>query len=876
MREGFSSVASAYVVAVVVTAAAVLVPWLTTPWLGEDLLLFAPLLAAVAVAVWYGGYRPALVAVALSILASDYLFIEPAGSFSIQRVSDSIAIADYLSTCVIIVCFGQAMRVAYRGAAEGRERLRTTLASIGDAVIATDNEGHITAMNGVAESLTGWTSAEAAGQPLHAVFRIVNEHTRKPAENPVQTALMLGGVVGLANHTLLIAKNGGEMPIDDSAAPIRCREGKVVGCVLVFRDVTERRRAEKTSRVLASIVESSEDAIIGKDTNGIITTWNGAAERLFGYSAAEAVGQPIGMLAPADRTDEMPAILARIRQGERVGHFDTVRRAKSGRFVPISLTVSPIKDEEGQVIGASKIARDISERRRAEQAIQEERARLHATLHGIGDGVITTNAEGRVTMINPVAQALTGWGEEATGQPLEKVFRIVNEHTRKSAENPAAKALREGIIVGLANHSILIRKDGTERPIDDSAAPIRGAVGQILGCVLVFRDITDRRKAEEALKEADHRKDEFLATLAHELRNPLAPIRNAVQMLLMKDAPDPDLKWSREVIDRQSRHMARLLDDLLDVSRITHNKLELRKERFALGSVIQSAVETSRPLIDSVGQQLTVTLPPEPVYLDADPVRLSQVLSNLLNNAAKFSKPAARIRLACEREGMDLLVSVKDDGIGIAADTLPRLFDIFSQGQPISDGSQNGVLGIGLSLVKGLVQLHAGRIEARSEGPGKGSEFIVRLPVVVESPGQESAPANDDGGRPIVVERRLLIVDDLKDAADSLAMLLTMMGHKVHTTYDGEEAIVAAEKFKPEVVLLDIGMPKLNGYDVCRRIRQQEWSNGMFVVALTGWGQEHDRRRAKEAGFDYHMVKPVHTAELMNFLGSLPSGQAAR
>jgi signal transduction histidine kinase/ActR/RegA family two-component response regulator len=375
-------------------------------------------------------------------------------------------------------------------------------------------------------------------------------------------------------------------------------------------------------------------------------------------------------------------------------------------------------------------------------------------------------------------------------------------------------------------------------------------------------------KQTVALKEADRRKDEFLATLAHELRNPLAPIRNAIQVLLLKGPPDPELKWSTEVIDRQVQHMARLLDDLLDVSRITHNKLELRRARIELATVVQNAVETSGPLVNSGAQQLTVTLPPAPVYLDADPIRLAQVFSNLLNNAAKYSEPGGHIRLTAELRGSDVVVSVKDDGMGIAVELLPRIFDIFCQANHVSERSQGG-LGIGLSLVRGLVELHGGSIEARSDGPGKGSEFIVRLPVIGNKVDQDAIPPGEDGKQANVRTCRLLIVDDFKDSAESLAILLRMIGHEVHTAYDGEDALIAAEKFKPEVVLLDIGMPKLNGYDTARRIRRQPWGKEMVLVAFTGWGQEDDRRRTDQAGFDLHLVKPVDLGEITAMLASV-------
>jgi PAS domain S-box-containing protein len=383
-------------------------------------------------------------------------------------------------------------------------------------------------------------------------------------------------------------------------------------------------------------------------------------------------------------------------------------------------------------------------------------------------------------------------------------------------------------------------------------------------------DLIERKHAEQALRDADRRKDEFLATLAHELRNPLAPIRNAVQILQAKGPLIPELQWARGVIARQVQVMARLLEDLLDVSRISRNKLELRKEWVELAAVLDTAVETSRPVIDAGGHELAVTLPPEPIRLEADPVRLAQVFANLLNNAAKYTEEGGRIRLSVERQGGDVLVSVKDSGIGIAAELLPRIFEIFSQAKPALVRSQGG-LGIGLSLVKGLVELHGGGIEARSGGPGRGSEFVVRLPVAAGTPVQEPARPGEDDGRLPAPKRRILIVDDNHDSADSLARLLKVMGHEVGTAYDGEQAVEAAEALRPEVALLDIGMPKLNGYDACRRIREQPWGQGMFLIALTGWGQEEDRRRTEEAGFNHHVVKPVDLAVLMKLLASLPS-----
>lgn len=396
----------------------------------------------------------------------------------------------------------EALQVSEEQVREGRDWLQTTLASIGDGVITTDAAGRITLLNGAAQAATGWTNDEAAGKPLEQVFVIRNEETGLAVESPVSKVLREGRVVGLANHTKLIAKDGRDVPIDDSAAPIRDSAGRIGGVVMVFRDVTTQRRAEAGMRLLASIVESSADAVLGTDLNGAITTWNRGAERIYGYSAAEAIGKPVSMLAGPERSDEMSRELEHIRRGEHVQNFETIRITKDGQRLNVSLTVSPIYDATGKIVGTSGIARDVTERVRARAEIAELSERLRITLSSIGDGVIATDAGGNVTWLNPVAEELTGWEiDEASGNPLPKVFRIVNEETRNPVESPVAKVLAEGRVVGLANHTLLIARDGREYAIADSAAPIRDAEGNIVGVVMVFRDSTDDREKEKRLAE---------------------------------------------------------------------------------------------------------------------------------------------------------------------------------------------------------------------------------------------------------------------------------------------------------------------------------------------------------------------------------------
>ena len=377
-------------------------------------------------------------------------------------------------------------------------------------------------------------------------------------------------------------------------------------------------------------------------------------------------------------------------------------------------------------------------------------------------------------------------------------------------------------------------------------------------------EIAERQRAEEALRKADRRKSEFLAMLAHELRNPLAPIQNVVEILRRSGGDEQTVKPATEMMQRQVGQMTRLVDDLLDVSRISRGRIELRIESVELASIVRHAVEAVRPLCEKMDHELTVTLPPQPMYLNADPSRLAQVVGNLLNNACKFTETGGRIRLSVEREGKQALIRVQDTGIGIAAEQLPRIFEMFAQIDSSFERSRDG-LGIGLTLVKSVVEMHDGTVEARSAGVGQGSEVIVRLPLL--SAPLPPLPPEPSGIKPVAaVPRRVLVVDDNRDSADSLAMLLQVTGHEVHIAHDGPEAVAEAATFQPHVILLDIGLPRLNGYEAARRIREQQRHKGLTLVALTGWGQDEDRRRSEEAGFDAHMIKPVDFGALTKLL----------
>lgn len=537
-----------------------------------------------------------------------------------------------------------------------------------------------------------------------------------------------------------------------------------------------------------------------------------------------------------------------------------------------------------------------SAQRAAEQhALQvvDERELLRITLTSIGDAVIVTDPHGRVTFLNPVAEALTGWPQaDALGRPLEGVFRIVNAHTRQPAENPAAHALRDGRVVGLANDTLLIARDGSEKAIDDSAAPVRDDAGRIGGAVLVFRDVTDRqrlaaereqaleslrqsearhRALAEQLAEADRHKNEFLATLAHELRNPLAALRAAVELLTQCMLADPDAATAADILVRQADSLDRLTADLLDLARISQGALLLNREPVPLERIVQQALEAVRPALQARRHELSVTLPPEPVWLEADALRVIQALVNLLDNAAKYTPPGGRITLAASREGDSAVLRVRDNGIGIPPDELPRLFGLFTRLSATVDKTYAG-MGIGLALVRNLVELHGGSVEVLSEGRNKGSEFVVRLPARAAPPVAVPPPPVESPAAPPC---RVVLADDSDGFAASCSRLLRRRGHEVFLAGDGEEAVKLVNEARPDVLLLDIRLPGLDGYEVARRLRSAPGLEGLRIVGITGYGDEQHRHAAEQAGFDELLTKPLRLADLERVLAGRTNAAAA-
>jgi PAS domain S-box-containing protein len=630
-----------------------------------------------------------------------------------------------------------------------REWFAVTLGSIGDAVITADISGNVTFLNPIAESLTGWPNGEAVGQPLESVFRIIDEDTRQPAANPVSQVLRLGKSVGLANHSSLIRRDDTERSIEDSAAPIRDRAGLVIGAVMVFRDVTEQRQAQKelrrSERLLADFFDNAAVGLHWVGPDGTILRVNQTELDLVGYAKEEYVGRHITEFH-ADRP-VIDDILQRLSCGECLQNYEARLRCKDGGTKHVLISSNVLR-ENGEFIHTRCFTRDITAQKEAEIALREE--------------------------------------------------------------------------------------------------------------------IATRERAEAALRDADRRKDEFLATLAHELRNPLSPIRQAAMISQSPGATEAQKRWSHEVISRQVHHMSLLLDDLLDISRVTRGTLELRIEMTELAAVVDAAIETARPLIDTKRHELHLELPPKEVTIAADPLRLAQILSNLLTNAAKYTDPGGEIRVRIAIGVAEIEIEVSDNGIGLSPEGIARVFLMFSQVRSSHDRAEGG-LGIGLALTKGLIELHGGRIEARSAGLGKGSQFVVRLPRRTIRASRESANGGSFSGAE-AAKRRVLIADDNLDAAESLAILLRLDGHAVVLASTGREAVSRFEEGLPEVVVLDIGMPELDGYEVARQIRRTSAGREALLIALTGWGQAADKERALAAGFDHHFTKPVAPDQLQRLL----------
>jgi two-component system CheB/CheR fusion protein len=664
--------------------------------------------------------------------------------------------------------------------------------------------------------------------------------------------------------------------------PYRTIEDHIAGVVVSFIDITERKQAEEVRLWLSAVVASSTDAIVSFSPDLTILSWNAGAADIFGYDASEAIGQPLLLLNRNGENDQRE-IAEVLRAGRAVNHLERVRRRKDGSEVHVALSISPIKDGRGRVIGGTAIARDVTEQKRAAEALRSSEEQLRLMVESATDyAIFSTDLDRCVTIWNSGAERLLGYTEAEVMGRLSDIIFMPEDRAAGAPEQEAQTALREG---RAGDDRFHMRKDGSLFWASGAMMLMRDASGRPVGFVKILRDQTPARaaqqalessqtelmqalleneKARRALQDADEAKDRFLAVLSHELRNPLASIDSAASLLLTPGVRAADRESASQVVRRQARAMKSLMNDLLDVSRLTFGRLELHRQQVLLGPIIEASLETTRPLLDAAGHKLKIDVPAYSIHLDADPLRLNQVLSNLLTNSIKYTHPGGEIKLKVKLDGPQVLICVSDNGVGMEPAEIDRMFEMFAQASGPADRTNSG-LGIGLALVRNIVELHGGTVEASSPGPGKGSEFRVRLPATrgqaptVEAEAPPAAPPTDRSSRK---RGLILIADDNVDAGWGMAKLLEISGFATVRVQGGEDAVRECARQKPDIAILDIGMPDLSGHEVARQIRATEWGQQMVLIAATGWGQESDERKALAAGFDAHMTKPVDLRKL--------------
>ncbi len=727
------------------------------------------------------------------------------------------------------------------------QRLETVLNTINDHLISLDLQWRYTYVNDRAAAILGRSRKELIGK---CIWDVYPEAVGSQFYHEVHQALAGQRIIRSEHYYAPLAAW-----FENHIYP--APEG-----VTVFSaDITWRKNAEYALRGseqrFARFMQNLPGLAWVKDRDGRYVYINDVAAQAFQRSFEQLYGKTDEEVFPPETAMQFRANDQRALVSDTgIQTIETLRH-KDGILHHSIVSKFPIFDEAGAPSLIGGIAIDITERKQAELALQESEARFRLMANATPSFIWTADPDGATTFVSDRWIEYSGLQRRQEENDRPDILHP-DDVTRR--QQVWETALRNGTPYEIEVR--MRRRDGKYRWFISRATPIHDETGAIKGWFGSSTDIHDHKLAEQALQEADQRKDRFLATLAHELRNPLAPIRNSLHLLRMPIGSDA-AERVYEMMERQISHMVRLVDDLLEVSRITRGQVELRKTPLDLAVAIQNAVETSRPLIEAAGHFLEISLPSEPVLLNADSVRLAQVFSNLLNNAAKYTQQNGHIWLDVRREGGTVLVSVRDNGIGISAETLPHIFDMFSR----ANHNAQGGLGVGLTLARSMVQLHGGGIEARSAGLGQGSEFSVRLPLadgISLAAAGESASASGTQA-----PRSILVVDDNHDAADSLCLLLRCLGNNVQVVHDGPAALTALETHHPSLVLLDLGMPGMDGYEVARRIRQQTRFAGVTLVALTGWGQEEDRKRTQAQGFNQHLVKPVDINTLQELLASL-------
>nr|WP_238947758.1 PAS domain S-box protein [Caldimonas brevitalea] len=620
------------------------------------------------------------------------------------------------------------------------------------------------------------------------------------------------------------------------------------------------RPAEERLRLL---VEGAVDyAIFLLDNDGIVSSWNVGAEKIKGYRADEIIGRPFTVFYP-DEANARQWPQEELRRARRDGRFEDEgwRVRKDGTRFWANVVITALRNEQGEVDGFAKITRDLTERRRNEEALRLSEERFRLLVDGVRDHAIyMLDPSGHIQSWNAGAQAIKGYSAADVIGRHVSLFYTAEDRLLGQPEQELAQALKYG---RTTDEGWRVRKDGSVFWALVTVSSVYDEEGHLRGFAKVTRDMTERRRLAE-LEHSARRISQFLAILGHELRNPLAPIRNAVSIMQIAPEFPAKLRGSRDIVDRQLSHLTRLVDDLLDVGRITTGKISLKRQRIGFREVVQRSVEATRPLLAERGHELSVKLPPQAVMVWGDDTRLVQVLQNLLSNAAKYTDPGGRVSVRVDVEDGFVVASVSDNGRGIAPDALQRIFDLFVQEDSDGEGaSGDGGLGIGLTLARTLIEMHGGTLRAESEGRGRGSRFTVRLPTALDDQADSPGAAGEQPGTP---GRRVLVVDDNRDSADTMAALLVAMGHDARAVHDGKAAVIVAAEFQPQVVLLDLNLPGDSGFNVLHRLRAEPKVAPARIVAMTGYGQESDRIRTAEAGFDAHLTKPVGWEQLQAVL----------
>jgi PAS domain S-box-containing protein len=891
LRAIRASPATRYGIAIGLAVAAVLLRLTLDPFWGSRF-PYITLFPAIMVSAWLGGLWPGIVTTAISGTVAQYFWTEPSGSWAVADKSELLGVLIFVGVGVVISALNEAWRRATDTVAQSEERLSVTLSSIGDAVIATDDQGRVTRLNAIAETLTGWTQEDAVGQPLKHVFVIINEHTREPAQNPVYRVLHEGVATGLANHTLLIANDGREIPIDDSAAPIRGEDDKMAGVIMVFRDITERRLAERehaallereraarqeTDRARRDAETAAQQLHTALQAGRMGTwqytmatgdvKWSPGLEAIHGYSPGTFAGTFDAFrneIHPADRDRVIEAIAAAAEQ-QRDHHVEYRIVRPDGAVRWVEGLGQVFCDEHGRPDRMVGVCTDITERNQA-----EERFRL--AVEAAPAAMIMVDERGTIVLINALTEAILGYDRhEIVGQPLDRVvpprFRERHpEYRRGFFADPRQRPM------GAGRDLYALRKDGSECPVEIGLSPIETHEGRFV--LAAVTDITERKQVEDEratllvreqaarteIERASRLKDEFLAVLSHELRTPLNAVLGYAHLLTSGALPADRTSHALNAIQRNAHAQARLVESLLDLSRVMAGKLELNLEPIDVLRNVDAALDVIRPEAEAKGIMLDVVAPPDVITL-ADGGRLQQVFWNLLSNAIKFTPRGGKVAVGATAQNGNVQVQITDNGQGISPGFLPFVFDRFKQADSRKGGSPAG-LGLGLALAREIVQAHGGTVVAESAGDGCGSTFTVTLPLSIATTVAVPTAADGTPGEDVsesLPHLEILIVDDDGDVRDFLALLLESRGASVLTVSSATEALEAIDEHRPDVLLADLRMPEEDGYSLIRKLRAREREQEaarLPAIAVTAYASAADREQAIAAGYDWHMAKP--------------------